>query len=160
MLLHWPLLFFSFWCFFAGLDDLRDWTNNVQPYIPIYVAERDFEVQNQILSSLHQILYVSQLYSILNLIVKPIQVMKKTHYYLIDTSGVIPGAAVSDLQFNIINEEPFTVHDLKVTIIHFRLKSNAEPVIWISARKSNMKEILSCKLWYVNLYLNCKAEEE
>ncbi|KAJ4717886.1 Metallo-hydrolase/oxidoreductase superfamily protein [Melia azedarach] len=69
----------------GGLDDLRDWTNNVQPYIPIYVAERDFEV------------------------------MKKTHYYLIDTSGVIPGAAVSDLQFNIINEEPFTVHDLKVT---------------------------------------------
>jgi hypothetical protein len=28
----------------TGLDDLRDWTNNVQPYIPIYVAERDFEV--------------------------------------------------------------------------------------------------------------------
>lgn len=28
----------------AGLDDLRDWTNNVQPHIPIYVAQRDFEV--------------------------------------------------------------------------------------------------------------------
>lgn len=28
-----------------GLDDLRDWTNNVQPSIPIYVAMRDFEVQ-------------------------------------------------------------------------------------------------------------------
>lgn len=28
-----------------GLDDLRDWTNNVQPHIPIYVAQRDFEVQ-------------------------------------------------------------------------------------------------------------------
>ncbi|XP_021902829.1 uncharacterized protein LOC110818315 isoform X2 [Carica papaya] len=27
-----------------GLDDLRDWTNNVQPYIPIYVSKRDFEV--------------------------------------------------------------------------------------------------------------------
>ncbi|PKI64362.1 hypothetical protein CRG98_015222 [Punica granatum] len=27
----------------GGLDDLRDWTNNVQPSIPIYVAERDFE---------------------------------------------------------------------------------------------------------------------
>lgn len=34
----------------AGLDDLRDWTNNVQPYIPIYVAERDFEVW---LNSMH-----------------------------------------------------------------------------------------------------------
>ncbi|TXG68573.1 hypothetical protein EZV62_003508 [Acer yangbiense] len=27
-----------------GLDDLRDWTNNVQPHIPIYVAKRDFEI--------------------------------------------------------------------------------------------------------------------
>ncbi|GMH14230.1 hypothetical protein Nepgr_016071 [Nepenthes gracilis] len=69
----------------GGLDDLRDWTNNVQPYIPIYVAMRDFEV------------------------------MKKTHYYLVDTSVIIPGAAVSELQFNIIEEEPFVVHDLKFT---------------------------------------------
>ncbi|KAG2728789.1 hypothetical protein I3843_01G215900 [Carya illinoinensis] len=69
----------------GGLDDLRDWTNNVQPYIPIYVAQRDFEV------------------------------MKKTHYYLVDTSAVLPGAAVSELQFNIIHEEPFVVHDLKFT---------------------------------------------
>ncbi|XP_077216923.1 metallo-hydrolase/oxidoreductase superfamily protein isoform X2 [Tasmannia lanceolata] len=28
----------------GGLDDLRDWTNNVQSHIPIYVAKRDFEV--------------------------------------------------------------------------------------------------------------------
>ncbi|KMZ76010.1 Beta-lactamase domain protein [Zostera marina] len=69
----------------GGLDDLRDWTNNVQPQIPIYVPKRDFEV------------------------------MKKTHYYLVDTSVIIPGAAVSDLQFNIISEEPFYIHGLKVT---------------------------------------------
>ncbi|KAI3948192.1 hypothetical protein MKX01_014791 [Papaver californicum] len=69
----------------GGLDDLRDWTNNVQPSIPIYVANRDFEV------------------------------MKKTHYYLVDTSVIIPGAAVSDLQFNIIQEAPFIVEDLKIT---------------------------------------------
>ncbi|KAF0913233.1 hypothetical protein E2562_020388 [Oryza meyeriana var. granulata] len=68
----------------GGLDCLRDWTNNVQPTIPIYVAERDYEV------------------------------MKMTHYYLIDTSVVIPGAAVSALQFNIIKEEPFTVHNLEI----------------------------------------------
>eukprot|EP00262_Sarcandra_glabra_P001269 TRINITY_DN11305_c0_g2_i2.p1 TRINITY_DN11305_c0_g2~~TRINITY_DN11305_c0_g2_i2.p1 ORF type:complete len:203 (-),score=31.64 TRINITY_DN11305_c0_g2_i2:191-799(-) len=68
-----------------GLDDLRDWTNNVQSHIPIYVAKRDFEV------------------------------MKKTHYYLVDTSVITPGAAVSELQFNIIKEEPFIVHNLKVT---------------------------------------------
>jgi hypothetical protein len=29
----------------AGLDDLRDWTNNIQDTIPIYVAPRDLEVQ-------------------------------------------------------------------------------------------------------------------
>ncbi|XP_064956996.1 putative hydrolase C777.06c isoform X1 [Musa acuminata AAA Group] len=69
----------------GGLDDLRDWTNNVQPFIPIYVAQRDFEV------------------------------MKKTHYYIVDTSVIVPGAAVSELQFNVINEEPFVIHDLKVT---------------------------------------------
>ncbi|XP_043720625.1 putative hydrolase C777.06c [Telopea speciosissima] len=69
----------------GGLDDLRDWTNNVQSNIPIFVALRDFEV------------------------------MKKTHYYLVDTSVIIPGAAVSELQFNIIHEEPFIVHDLQVT---------------------------------------------
>lgn len=68
----------------GGLDDLRDWTNNVQACVPIYVAERDFEV------------------------------MKKTHCYLVDTSGIIPGAAVSDLQFNIISEDPFIVHGLKI----------------------------------------------
>lgn len=41
--------------------------------------------------------------------------MKKTHYYLVDTSVIIPGAAVSELQFNIIHEEPFIVHDMKVS---------------------------------------------
>lgn len=35
---------------YSGLDDLRDWTNNVQPSIPIYVAMRDFEVYAKILS--------------------------------------------------------------------------------------------------------------
>lgn len=69
----------------GGLDDLRDWTNNVQPSIPIYVAQRDFEV------------------------------MKKTHYYIVDTSVILPGAAVSELQFNIMQEEPFVVCDLKIT---------------------------------------------
>ncbi|KAJ4898058.1 Metallo-hydrolase/oxidoreductase superfamily protein [Raphanus sativus] len=69
----------------GGLDDLRDWTNNVQPHIPIYTALRDFEV------------------------------MKKTHYYLVDTSVIIPGAAVSELEFKIIHEDqPFMVKGLKI----------------------------------------------
>ncbi|KAK8921801.1 hypothetical protein KSP39_PZI019929 [Platanthera zijinensis] len=41
-------------------------------------------------------------------------VMKLTHYYLVDTSVVLAGAAVSELQFNMITEEPFIVHNLKV----------------------------------------------
>ncbi|CAD5322982.1 unnamed protein product [Arabidopsis thaliana] len=70
----------------GGLDDLRDWTNNVQPHIPIYTAIRDLEV------------------------------MKKTHYYLVDTSVIIPGAAVSELEFKVIHEDqPFVVNDLKIT---------------------------------------------
>ena len=41
--------------------------------------------------------------------------MKKTHFYIVDTSVVIPGAAVSALQFHVIDEDEFTVHDLKVS---------------------------------------------
>lgn len=69
----------------GGLDDLRDWTNNIQDVVPIYVTERDLKV------------------------------MRKTHYYLVDTSTVVPGAAVSKLQFNLITEEPFFVEGIKVT---------------------------------------------
>lgn len=45
--------------------------------------------------------------------------MKKTHYYLVDTSVVTPGAAVSELQFDIIHEKPFIVHDLQVQFQFF-----------------------------------------
>ncbi|KAG6543473.1 hypothetical protein Mapa_015143 [Marchantia paleacea] len=69
----------------GGLDDLRDWTNNVQDSIPIYVAQRDIEV------------------------------LSKSHYYLVDPSVITKGTAVSKLQFKLITEEPFYVHGLKVT---------------------------------------------
>lgn len=68
----------------GGLDDLRDWTNNVQSSIPIYVTQRDVEV------------------------------LAKTHYYLVDPSVITAGTAVSKLQFKLINEEPFQVHGLQV----------------------------------------------
>ncbi|PWA35658.1 hypothetical protein CTI12_AA603930 [Artemisia annua] len=42
-----------------------------------------------------------------------LQVMKKTQYYLLDTSVVTPGTTVSELQFDIIQEKQFIVHDLK-----------------------------------------------
>jgi hypothetical protein len=48
--------------------------------------------------------------------------MKMTHHYLVDTSTVIPGAAVSTLQFNIIKEEPFTVHNLEVCNVKYKLQ--------------------------------------
>lgn len=68
----------------GGLDDLRDWTNNIQNVVPIYVTQRDYKV------------------------------MTKTHYYLVDTSVVTVGAAVSKLQFHMITEQPFFVHGLKI----------------------------------------------
>lgn len=46
-----------------------------------------------------------------------------THHYLVDTSTVIPGAAVSTLQFNIMKEEPFTVQDLEVGNLKQQLQS-------------------------------------
>lgn len=36
-----------------------------------------------------------------------------------DTSVVTPGAAVSELQFNVIKEEAFVVHNLKVRKVIF-----------------------------------------
>ncbi|GJP79978.1 hypothetical protein CLOP_g10205 [Closterium sp. NIES-67] len=69
----------------GGLDDLRDWTNNVQDDIPVYASHRDLKV------------------------------MEKTHYYLVDTSSLIPGTAVSALHFHAIDAAPFHVHSLKVT---------------------------------------------
>ncbi|KAL2652407.1 hypothetical protein R1flu_020535 [Riccia fluitans] len=68
----------------GGLDDLRDWTNNVQKTIPIYVTRRDIEV------------------------------MSKSHYYLVDPSVITKGTAVSNLHWKLITEEPFDVHGLKV----------------------------------------------
>ncbi|KAG5537892.1 hypothetical protein RHGRI_025102 [Rhododendron griersonianum] len=97
----------------GGLDDLRDWTNNVQPHIPIYVARRDFEVHFIILPFFHHLFANIHLLKFYLQVCFP--VMKKTHYYLVDTSVVTPGAAVSELEFDIIHEEPFLVHGLKFT---------------------------------------------
>ncbi|CAI7732529.1 unnamed protein product [Closterium sp. NIES-53] len=69
----------------GGLDDLRDWTNNVQDDIPVFASHRDLTV------------------------------MEKTHYYLVDTSSLIPGTAVSALHFHAIDSSPFHVHGLQVT---------------------------------------------
>lgn len=60
--------------------------------------------------------------------------MKKTHYYLVDTSVILKGAAVSELQFNVIDEQPFMVRDFKVrfsqvsfTYVHARYRLRILP---------------------------------
>lgn len=103
--------------------------------------------------------------------------MKKTHYYLVDTSGIIPGAAVSELQFNIIDEEPFTVQDLKVTIVHLGLKWKSLTLWYMSfwtgfinwcpklavnssrVVKQQFLKLSTIKSLSGNLYLNYEAEE-
>jgi hypothetical protein len=47
--------------------------------------------------------------------------MSKSHYYLVDTSVVTKGTAVSKLQFQEITEEPFFVHGLKVSTLYSHL---------------------------------------
>ncbi|RYR40391.1 hypothetical protein Ahy_A09g046146 isoform A [Arachis hypogaea] len=93
----------------GGLDDLRDWTNNVQPHIPIYVAKRDFELAFN-LSLLTIQVYISSLNAF-----SGYSCGSYATNYIEDTSVITTGAAVSDLQFNIISEEPFSVHGLKIT---------------------------------------------
>lgn len=59
------------------------------------------------------------------------QVMKKTHYYLVDTSVIIPGAAVSELEFKIIHEDqPFMVKDLKVSLDSSATMNDSWCCIW------------------------------
>ena len=56
--------------------------------------------------------------------------MKKTHYYLVDTTTVTPGAAVSELQFHIINEDPFDVHGLEVRFKKIAMLNQFNSVIY------------------------------
>lgn len=58
--------------------------------------------------------------------------MKKTHYYLVDTSVIIPGAAVSELEFKIIHEDqPFMVKDLKVKLDSSRIQVSLVQSLWM-----------------------------
>lgn len=60
------------------------------------------------------------------------QVMKKTHYYLVDTSVIIPGAAVSELEFKIIHEDqPFLVKDLKVKLDSSSIQVSLVQSLWM-----------------------------
>ncbi|MBI4218860.1 MAG: MBL fold metallo-hydrolase [Chloroflexi bacterium] len=67
----------------GGLDDLRDWTNNVQHGIPVYLRKEDIEV------------------------------IGKTFFYLIDPTKATSAGGVSRLGFQLIDESPFDVQGLR-----------------------------------------------
>ena len=69
----------------GGLDDLRDWTNNVQQAIPIYLRPQDLDV------------------------------VSRTHFYLVDQSKQTGGGGVSKLDFRSVDETPFDVLGLTFT---------------------------------------------
>lgn len=69
----------------GGLDDLRDWTNNVQRSIPIYVRDEDM------------------------------QVIGRTFFYLVDPSKATSAGGVSRLAFTSIDDRPFEVEGLRFT---------------------------------------------
>lgn len=63
----------------GGFDDLRDWTNNTQSKIPIYLRKVDLDV------------------------------VKKTFYYLVDTTKITSGGTVAKLEFNVINDDKINI---------------------------------------------------
>ena len=69
----------------GGLDDLRDWTNNVQQAIPVYLRPQDLDV------------------------------ISRTHFYLVDQSKQTGGGGVSMLDFRCVDETPFDVAGLTFT---------------------------------------------
>ena len=48
-------------------------------------------------------------------IIYSLQVMGKTHYYIVDPSGITKGTAVSKLDFKVMPDEPFQVEGLEVS---------------------------------------------
>jgi len=69
----------------GGFDDLRDWTNNAQESLPIYLREVDLEV-------------VEQLF-----------------YYLVDRNKQTGGGGVAKLSFDTIDSTPFKADGLELT---------------------------------------------
>ena len=69
----------------GGFDDLRDWTNNAQESLPIYLREVDLGV-------------VEQLF-----------------YYLVDRSKQTGGGGVAKLSFDTIDSTPFKADGLELT---------------------------------------------
>jgi phosphoribosyl 1,2-cyclic phosphodiesterase len=69
----------------AGMDDLRDWTNNMQASIPIYLRKQDLDV------------------------------VSLTHFYLVDRSRSTSGGGVARLEFGEITDAPFEAAGVMLT---------------------------------------------
>lgn len=67
----------------GGLDDLRDWTNNVRQAIPVYLRREDLDV------------------------------ISKMHFYLVDEELSTGGGGIAKLDFQLIDSKPFSVEGLR-----------------------------------------------
>lgn len=67
----------------GGLDDLRDWTNNVQRAIPIYLRPQDMEIVAQM------------------------------HFYLVNKNKATGGGGIAKLDFEELDGDPFNVEGLR-----------------------------------------------
>lgn len=69
----------------AGLDDLRDWTNNNRASMPLFVRKQDMTT------------------------------LSKTHFYLVDTATKMSGGGVAQLDIVETGDEPFDVLGVEFT---------------------------------------------
>ena len=93
----------------GGLDDLRDWTNNTQESLPIYLREADYKQ------------------------------VESLFYYLVDRTKKTGGGGVAKLNFKSINKSPFTIDGLPIIPLPVEHGKNREvfgyrfgPVSYIS----------------------------
>jgi len=68
----------------GGFDDLRDWTNNAQGSLPIYLRDVDLDV------------------------------VERMFFYLVDRSKQTGGGGVAKLSFNTIDSKPFKADNLEL----------------------------------------------
>jgi len=93
----------------GGLDDLRDWTNNTQESLPIYLRDADYKQ------------------------------VESLFYYLVDRTKKTGGGGVAKLNFKSINKSPFTIDGLPIIPLPVEHGKNREvfgyrfgPVSYIS----------------------------
>ena len=101
----------------GGLDDLRDWTNNTQESLPIYLRDSDYKQ------------------------------VESLFYYLADRTKKTGGGGVAKLNFKSINKSPFTIDGLPIIPLPVEHGKNREvfgyrfgPVSYISDASSISEE--------------------